>query len=285
MLMRLGQGMGKGSERAASVPPYLDGVLDSVCCDLDATVAASYPGTGQTWANLIAAPADGSAQTAYDFWLGTGSNTTSDPSFIGVAGDIGACFLVDASGEGFRTVAASVAAQPDLLLDAHKVTNVAGVTFGVRMIMPSSVTGFGGNIFGNENTSTKNGFRLYYNHSNARFELRIWRNPSASVSFNFTTLSMTVDKEYMLFVTLKGNGATQTTARMYLHNITDGTTATESLTASNNDTVDATGFMAWGNDDSFGDALINARYKWFGIFNRELAQGETDDVRDHLLAR
>ena len=55
-----------------SITPYLDGLLTGAVVDLDATMLASYNGSGyngsgQTWANMIAAPADGSAKTAGDF--------------------------------------------------------------------------------------------------------------------------------------------------------------------------------------------------------------------------
>lgn len=49
---------------------------------IDAAIPASYPGTGQTWANVRKHPADGLAQTAYDFWLGRDTNAnTDDPTF------------------------------------------------------------------------------------------------------------------------------------------------------------------------------------------------------------
>lgn len=54
----------------------------SVCMDLDATQSASYPGTGTTWANLVAAPPDGSAKTDWD----QGFTSGSAPVFTGTAG-------------------------------------------------------------------------------------------------------------------------------------------------------------------------------------------------------
>ncbi len=62
-------------------------IIASSVMDLDATISASYPGTGQTWSNLVPAPADGSAKTAYDYFLGaSGTPTTDDPTFNGTAG-------------------------------------------------------------------------------------------------------------------------------------------------------------------------------------------------------
>lgn len=95
--MKFGMGLNinNGSGAAGGQSPYLDGVLPSTCCDLDATIADSYT-SGQTWANLIASPADGAGQTDYDFYLGAdGSVSTDDPTFTGTPGDSGAYFAYD----------------------------------------------------------------------------------------------------------------------------------------------------------------------------------------------
>lgn len=56
-------------------------VSNGLVCALDAGVSASYSGSGTTWSNLVASPADGSAQTAWDC-------NVSDPLlvFTGTAG-------------------------------------------------------------------------------------------------------------------------------------------------------------------------------------------------------
>lgn len=52
--------------------------------ELDATTYTS----GQTWANTIVTPDDGSAQTAYDYMLGASTSAEgSDPTFVSDAGD------------------------------------------------------------------------------------------------------------------------------------------------------------------------------------------------------
>ncbi|QQG36809.1 MAG: hypothetical protein HYS17_03295 [Micavibrio aeruginosavorus] len=54
----------------------------STVFQIDASLSASYPGSGQTWLNVWKKPADGLAQSAYDFWLGRDTNaTTDDPAF------------------------------------------------------------------------------------------------------------------------------------------------------------------------------------------------------------
>lgn len=80
---------------------YLDGALSSVVCDLDATIAASYGGSGTTWSNLIASPADGALRGAYDFHLGDGVTSTTYPTFNGAAGSMGAYWSAD-GGDYFK---------------------------------------------------------------------------------------------------------------------------------------------------------------------------------------
>lgn len=54
----------------------------STVFQIDASLPASYPGSGQTWFNVWKKPADGLAQSAYDFWMGRDGNTgTDDPAF------------------------------------------------------------------------------------------------------------------------------------------------------------------------------------------------------------
>ena len=80
---------------AASGDGSLADVIDSVVFDLDATQSASYSGSGTTWANLVTAPADGSAQTAYDFYTGDGATSTTYPAFNGSAGSSAAYWSFD----------------------------------------------------------------------------------------------------------------------------------------------------------------------------------------------
>lgn len=101
---------------------YLDGVLASTVFDLDATIAASYPGTGVTWANLIAAPADGAAQTAYDFYRGDGATSTTYPTFNGSAGSAAAYWSFD-GGDYFKIKSGTNTA---FLNNLHKTTGGSG---------------------------------------------------------------------------------------------------------------------------------------------------------------
>lgn len=89
-------------------------IVPDAVFDLDSTQDASYGGTGQTWANLVSNPSDGSSQTDYDALLGQdGSASTDDPTFVGTPGTAGAYFLHD-GGDVF-----SLTTKPDLIKQLH----------------------------------------------------------------------------------------------------------------------------------------------------------------------
>lgn len=119
MLKKLGYGLRTGCSTEDEVSPYLDGVLASTVLDLDATIAASYSGSGQVWANLIVSPADGAAQTDYDMYLGAGSgSSTDDPTFTGSADDPAAYFAMD-GGDHFSLKSG---VNTNFLKNLHKTT-------------------------------------------------------------------------------------------------------------------------------------------------------------------
>ncbi|QQG36910.1 MAG: hypothetical protein HYS17_03825 [Micavibrio aeruginosavorus] len=158
----------------ATASPYLDGVLASTVFDLDATIAASYGGSGQTWANLTAAPADGSAKTAYDFYLGaTSSAASDDPAFNGTPGDSAAYFSVD-GGDFWRLAGA----KPDFLDALHKTTG--GTNWWLAMTIRWATSGNG--LFGTGNASSAPGMNLRTTSADGSMNLRM-RGDTATVTF------------------------------------------------------------------------------------------------------
>lgn len=92
--------------------------LPAAVFELDAGLSASYA-AGQTWANIVAAPADGSGITAYDVYLGTSSGATAeDPTFNGVAGTNSAAeFWSFDGGDFFTLVGANTTFNSDIHQD------------------------------------------------------------------------------------------------------------------------------------------------------------------------
>lgn len=132
------------SGAAPFVFPELQPLIASAVADLDATNASSYSGSGKTWANLVAAPADGSGQTAYDMWLGTnGSTDGSEPTFVGTADSQSALFTLD--GADWFTAKANTA----LINNANKTTGGNPYSIAVVGKFPARVVdGFAAGILG-----------------------------------------------------------------------------------------------------------------------------------------
>lgn len=128
----------------------------SAVFDLDATQIGSYPGSGQVWNNLIATPADGSAQSAYNFNLGaTASASTDDPTFVGTAGAPSAYFGLD-GGDYFELSTGNTTFTKSL----HKTTDFRPFTMIVCFRAADGVTSRV--IMGNtaKSASTAHGIRL-----------------------------------------------------------------------------------------------------------------------------
>jgi len=154
----------------------LDGVLSSTILQLDATVSASYAGSGQTWSNLIAAPADGSAQTSYDFYIGADSSATStDPTFNGTAGSSSAYFSFD-GGDYFKKASANTT----FLNNLHKSSGGTDFWIACGLYFPSATSG---NIFTTNASTTTTGIRM---ETQANNTLRL-RQRGASGSSNADT--------------------------------------------------------------------------------------------------
>jgi hypothetical protein len=94
-------------------------VVAGAVLDADSTIASSFT-SGTTWANIIAAPADGSLQSAYDLSF-TGA---SSPTFTGSAGSPSAYFALD--GGDYVTIAGGNTA---LINGALKTTGGNPISF------------------------------------------------------------------------------------------------------------------------------------------------------------
>lgn len=119
-------------EMSAYVPPEGGGggtegeIVEGMCYLWDAKLYT----TGQTWANSIVTPADGSAQTASDVYLGnTNSSETRDPTFEGNS------FLMVLDDDMFTAKAAN----PTLIANLHKTQSGTSWTFWMKIKTPEAV--------------------------------------------------------------------------------------------------------------------------------------------------
>lgn len=149
-----------------AAPPFalLSSVAPNVCFELDATNDESYTGSGTDFSNIEPAPADGSAQTDYDF-------TISGLTFNGTPGDAAAYFST--AGSGFLEIqAASIAAMPEFVRDLGKLTG--GQSFWFLIFKQIANSAGEQTIFSTAGpNATDLGVRAYLNSSEtARFYQR-----------------------------------------------------------------------------------------------------------------
>lgn len=150
----------RNRSQGSSVSPYLDTVINSMVLELDATIAASYPGSGTVWNNLTAAPADGSAKAVYDF-----TNTSAASLFTGSAGSASAYFSMAGDSTNIFTLSANTALTKAL----HKTTGGSDFTLIIAgqvsdidangKVMVGTQTN-SGSIGLSANWSASNSFRL-----------------------------------------------------------------------------------------------------------------------------
>lgn len=144
---KFGSGGGGGGGLQDDVP--------STCMVLEASNIESYSGSGQTWANVIASPADGSSQSAFDYYLGaTGSASSDDPTFTGTAGVTGSYWAFD-GGDAFGSV--QTGTNLGFLANVHRTTG--GSAFWVAIACRINVGSTKG-IFSTQNGATAIGFRV-----------------------------------------------------------------------------------------------------------------------------
>lgn len=112
-------GLGLGLTKQTGGASYLDSAISSVVFELEATDAASYPGSGNDWLNLTKVPADGETQATYDF-----NNTNAGDLFSGTAGDAAAKFVM----AGDATNIFDIDANTDFVNSLHKTTGGSDFT-------------------------------------------------------------------------------------------------------------------------------------------------------------
>jgi hypothetical protein len=169
-------------------------VKSGLVCYLDAGDINSCSGSGaQMWANIVDTPADGAARAAYDFYLGNGSNSTTLPTFIGVAGGKSANDyfysdgnnLTDRSGDCFR-LAGSNTTFINSLHKANATFTIEIMLYGPATILSASTARMLLSTISDNAYYT--GFDIGYNDTDYSFYFRV-RNSNGTTPFyqNFSS--------------------------------------------------------------------------------------------------
>ena len=277
MLIRLGRGLANGCRGGAvESSPYLDGVIASAVCDLDATCLDSYGGSGQTWSNLIASPADGAAQADYDFYLGAdGSASTDDPTFTGTAGDTAAYFAMDGSNDFFTIKGGNTS----FINAMHKTTG--GSSWWVAFIgyIDSTAANGQGNIAGTTaGYSLGPGINIRHNTRTANRKMIASINGDTGADTFVGTDTLAEDSYY--FAVMSFDAATGN-LRSYLNTLT-AETDTLSLNAT---TSDAGYALTIGNNGYNDHPYPKGRIIHFSMGNDSIDDSDAAAIIAHLETR
>ncbi len=209
----------------------LSAIIPSAVFDIDATVAASYT-SGQLWQNLIPAPADGSAQGAYDFTLGASTSpSTDDPTFVGTAGSPAAYWSFD-GGDWFQLASANT----DFLNRLHRTDFSQPFTMGYIGSGPSGGLGFLGLWTANNDVPTAKGLAIWPRIGSNNHQFTLVGDTAAVTNNAAGVVSNTI-----YFVVYSYNPATNILRRWI-----NGSTATEISFTRNTSVNNPSGRLAIG---------------------------------------
>jgi hypothetical protein len=252
---------------AVAPPATIQATLASNVIDLDATLSASYSGSGQTWANYCPTPADGSAKALYDFYLGdTSGATTADPTFTGTAGNPAAYFALD--GGDYFTLKSGTGG-PDFLTKLHREDVTQPVT--IVMAMRYADNGAVQNVCGNNSSSSTAhaGHRLRVTTSDF-LELNRNTGDASSTNNSFTSTAALVNSaDTLVAFTLQSN----TRAWKASKNGTSFTSSGTGTTLTNNN-VTAVDTFSIGAANKAVPLASGSRISAFSMFNSILSDAD-----------
>jgi hypothetical protein len=275
---------------AAGDGSYLNGVSGiGACMDLDATIAASYGGSGQTWSNLINTPTVG-VKADYDFYLGkTVSASTDDPTFTGSAGSSSAYFLHD-GGDYFTAI--NTGANVGILSNIHKTTTSGWwIGFAGRFGSTNSTS----TILGNAGITADRGFSLQYTTATANdsIDFKIF-NTLATITKTLKSGSDFIDISQDFLILVSGdNTITTNNIKMWLYANGSAYTEDNSSQTWNAQTSDiGTGencgiASTFRQDNNNGVSIVgnNTRTRWAGAGNVFINSTNAAAILAHIEAR
>lgn len=255
---------------------FIDNLLLPPVFQLDAGDTLSYSGAGQTFANMYALPADGSAQTAYDFYRGTTSGAdASDPTFNGVAGNksVNEYFSVNGS-QDFTLIGANTTfinnlhkdnAAFSILAFIRTPTAYGGVDHGI-VATSSGTLGDEGIILDIRAAGTV-GFRQFQN--------------TPSITSKQTVATMTNSTNYMIGVTVDESD-TSTGCSLYINSAVENFSGAYSVPSVNSATYKMQIASMANNSFYLGNG---GRIYHILMFNRKLPDGQVQGYYQRYRSR
>lgn len=274
MISNLQRGIIAGGHAvAAAGPEFLHDIVGlDVVFQKDATIAASYDGTSQTFANLQPNPVDGSTQTQCDDHLGqTSGITTEDPQFVGTAGTDTAYFTTDGA---------------DMFLS--KANNIAGINEAIRTDLtdarwavfayrtPPALIGGQREFMGTRDTNHAGSFRFHLNNNIPRL-FCFGDSGNTTHADGGSTLSTSTD--YLIIATWDASVTGATNAKMYVNSNTPTSSTSVSFGAATIPRTWKVGMM--GLEGSIGAWLeVDSRVYGYAFGQGFLTDALAEAIRD-----
>jgi hypothetical protein len=253
-----------------ALAPNIQTTVASAVMDIDLTALACYGGSGITLNNLVVAPADGSAQSAYNLQFGNGSTSSTYPTFSGTAGSQSAKLTFD-GGDHLTLVGSNTS----FLNNIHKTTG--GSAFTVVLFFETLIDkGASSQImFATRNASADKGVTGYLNGSEA---MRLdQRGDDGTTSSPAPSITATLGSSTYLGYGCSANGALDSSYRsVFWSESTTGVTNTTVYRTTTSDSAQKLHFMAQAT--STGNVASGTILKSIAMFNTRLSNSEMASV-------
>jgi hypothetical protein len=178
--------------------PYkapMSSVVPSCVSDIDASIARCYPGSGQTLYNIIQAPADGSASSAYNIQRGQSqSSGGDDPTPAGGVGTTG-YFTFD----GGDSMSIAALANTTFLESLHKTTGFT--PFWIAVAFRPGDQASSGILWGTNTSSTALGMRLNIDSAET---IKLFQGDGTTAKSTTNSLTTTVGEDYVIICSYDG---------------------------------------------------------------------------------
>ncbi len=179
-------------------PSTINSIISSSLCDLDATQQLSFTGSGQSWANMVLSPADGSTRSAYNFILGdTGAVGSNDPTFIGSPNANRSYFALD-GGDRFLFAGNNTSFIKSL------PRTVGGTDFWMALAFRYASPPTGAALFSCKSTSTTQGIALVT--TSDRLQFAQYGDTASSATVSAAGQLLVNGTDYLVIVSRLANG-------------------------------------------------------------------------------
>jgi len=240
-------------------------IAPNLCGWLEATDVLSYSGSGQNFASLVTAPADGTTQAMNAALLGTTSGTESyDPTFSGEAGTPDAAFTLDGNDIFIQQNATLTAAS--ILNNMHRSDNAGAFVWWAGTIPTDNSTAHA--LWGNHSSGVQVGVSLSV--STAGVLQLVFRN-----STNLTVSMAGVPRGVPVLIVASWRGAPSTdNIRLWVNSTRKMTYSGTPPTETNPNTRNM--YICGANAAQF--LAAGSKFKSFGYGNKFINDDQAADI-------